>query len=223
MLPLSILCLCLLLAPLSFSQSFAENFSIPTLKVRSHSEHFFPSKGDNVLLRVSGRIPLGSDNISLFSPGTDPRLKRSATILASVEATELGNVTIFEHHGHRFIVNDRGEPLESLPSRLTFRVTASTLLNVTDKPYQIESKSPIQEFLRGLTFVARVFHPGELDARTVQPLNVKSVGVPLNIGADERVFRASFDLGAVSIDDHVVLQVNTSDGTPVSKFFLQLK
>ena len=219
MLPFLVLCCCLLLAPLSFSQSFSENFSVPSLKVRPNpsNERFFPSKGDNVLLRVSGRIPLGSDHIFLSSDHT-----RSASIMASAEAAQFGTITVFEHQGHRYIVNGRGEPIERLPSHLTFRVTASALLNLTEKPIRIDSNTPMQDFLKGLTFVARVFHPGELEAKTVRPTSVRNVGVPLNIGADERVFRASFDVGPLSVRDHVVLEVNTADGTPVSKFFLQL-
>jgi hypothetical protein len=217
MLPFSILCCCLLLAPLSFSQSFAENFSVPSLKVRPNSERFFPTKGDNILLRVSGRIPLGSDHIFLSSDHT-----RSASIMASAETPQFGTITVFEHHGHRYIVNGRGEPIERLPSHITFRVTASALLNLAEKPFRIDSKTPMQDFLKGLTFVARVFHPGELKAQTVRPTSVRTVGVPLNIGANERVFRASFDVGPLSVRDHVVLDVNTADGTPVSKFFLQL-
>jgi hypothetical protein len=217
MLPFSILCCFLLLAPLSFSQSFSANFNVPSLKVRPHNERVFPAKGDNVLLHVSGRIPLGSDTLSLSSD------QRNLSVMASAEAAQLGTITVFEHKGHRYIVNGRGEPVEHLPSHLTFRVTASTLLNLSEKPLRIDSKKPVQEVLKGLTFVARIFRPGELEAKTVRPTSVRSVGIPLNIGADERVYRASFDVGAVSINDHVVLEVNTSDGTPVSKFFLQLK
>lgn len=92
-----------------------------------------------------------------------------------------------------------------------------------DKPFIVETRGSTRDFLRKLTFVARVFHRGEVRSSSLAPTALRQVGVPPEIPANERVYRASFDVGELSVDDHVVLEVNDSEGTPVTKFFLQLK
>lgn len=199
------------------AQNLATNFTAPSLKLRTHDQHFFPVKGDNILLQANGRIPLGSDSIRLSSD------RRSATIMASLEAPQLGAITVFEHGRRRYVVDAQGEPVRRLPAHLMFRVTASSLVELAEEPYQVDVKDPVLMFLKGLKFSARIFHSGELIPKTLSPSEVQVIGIPFDIAAAERVYRANFDVGALSVDDHVVLEVSSAEGTLISKFFLQLK
>lgn len=217
-----------MLGPLAFSQgqNFAAGYHAPSLKLRPHNSRAFPAKGDNILLQSSGHIPLGADNVRLTSASptdNDNKEARRATIMASLEAPELGNITVFEHKGHHYVVNQHGDAVRSLPSRLTFRITASSLVEIADRPFDIESRMTVPEFLKTLSFTARIFRASNMDCQVVHPASVRNVGIPLDIAAAERVYRASFDVGPLSVEDHVVLEVTTPDGAPVSKFFVQLK
>lgn len=211
------LLLTLALATAAHAQNFATNVTVPSLKLRSREQHLFPAKGDNVLLHADGQIPLGSDSILLASDG------QRAAIMASLESPQLGAITVFEHKHIRFVVDGQGEPVRRLPAHLTFRITASSLVRLAEKPYKIEVNAPIETFLKGLKFRARISHPGELVSTMLQPSSVQVVGVPLDIASAERVYRANFDVGPLSVSDHVVLEVSSAEGTPVSKFILQLK
>ena len=212
---------CLLLtlatATAASAQNFAADVTAPSLKLRSHEQRLFPAKGDNILLRVDGQIPLGSESVLLASDG------QRAAIMASLESPQLGAITVFEHKRSRFVIDGQGEPVRRLPAHLTFRVTASSLVRLAEEPYKLEVNTPIDAFLKELKFRARVSHPGELVSTTLRPTSVRVVGVPLNIAAAERVYRASFDVGPLSVSDHVVLEVSSADGTLVSKFIFQLK
>lgn len=199
------------------AQNLATNFTAPSLKLRTHDQHFFPVKGDNILLQANGRIPLGADSVRLSSD------RHSATIMASLEVPQLGAITVFEHGRRRYVVDEHGEPVRRLPMHLTFRVTASSLVELTEEPYQVDVKDPVLTFLKGLKFSARIFHSGELISKTVGPSEVQVIGIPFDIAAAERVYRANFDVDALSVDDHIVLEVSSAEGTLVSKFFLRLK
>ena len=189
--------------------------SIPSLKVRG--ARLFPTKHDQVLLRTNGYIPLGAES---FLVGES---KHAATIMALVEAPQLGDVVVFRRGDRKHVVSPNGEEISRMPSHITFRVTASSIMQITDKPEKLDCKARMDDFLANLDFVARVFHPGDLSAEEVRPLSVRIVGIPAEIAAAERVYRAEFDFGPLSVSDHIVLEVNDPDGSPVTKFFLQLK
>jgi hypothetical protein len=193
-------------------------FSAATgLKIRNSTSRMFPHKGDSILLEAHSHIPLGADSVVLSSD------RQRATIMASLECPELGNITVFQRADQRYVVKDNGEVVRQLPKRLTFRITASSLVQTSEKPLSLDVKAPLEEFLRKLTFVTKVYHRDTMDTRKLAPADVRHAGIPPEIAASERVYRASFDIGEVPIEDNVILEVNAEDGTPVTKFFLQLK
>ena len=175
---------------------------------------FLPRGGDQIIWRLRDRIPLGTESVMLSQS------KRRATLLVSAESPQLDGITIFSREGTRYIVHSDGSPVRSLPSQITFRITASDLLQLNEEPTSIDANADIQAFLGDLTFVAKVFRG--LDEVRFEPVSVRQVGLPLSVPADERIYRAAFDFGKLDVNDHVVLLVNTSDGTPIAKFFLQL-
>ncbi len=208
---------CFILCSACLAQTLSANFTAPSLKVRPGSELMFPHKGDDIILRAHNSIPLGCESVQLLSDG------RHATIMASAEVPQLRDITVFQHNKRRYVVQPNGEQVHHLPSHITFRVTASTLVELREKPFTVESRDSTLDFLRKLTFVARVFHRGEMHSESVKPESLRQIGVPPEIPAKERIYRASFEVGELSVDDHVVLEVNDAEGSPVTKFFLQLK
>ena len=209
--------LCSLAAAQEFvaSASSAGGGATPSLKVRG--ARVFPTKHDQVLLRTNGYIPLGAESFQIGDS------KHAATIMALAEAPQLGNLVVFQRGDRKHVVSPNGEEISRMPSHITFRVTASSIMQITDKPEKLDCKARMDDFLSKLDFVARVFHPGDLSAEVVRPLSVRIVGIPAEIAAAERVYRAEFDFGPLSVSDHLVLEVNDPDGAPVTKFFLQLK
>jgi hypothetical protein len=65
-----------------------------------------------------------------------------------------------------------------------------------------------------------VFHG--LRQTIVEPAAVKMIGVPDDMPYDERIYRVAFDLGDVSLDDRIVLEVLTPSGERLCKFHLDL-
>ncbi|MBV9669370.1 MAG: hypothetical protein JOZ43_00310 [Acidobacteriales bacterium] len=189
--------------------------SIPSLKARPHT--MLPGPKDPVLLRAHGRIPLGAESFLLGGA------KRPATIMALAQLPQLGDILVFEHNHKKYVVHPDGSPVTQLPGHITFRITASSLVNVQDRPVTLDSHEPVEDFLRQLTFVARLSRAGDLFSTRVEPTRVRQIGIPPNIPAAERVYRAEFDLGKLSVDDHVVLEVNGENGEPLTKFVLPLK
>src|SRR5262249_33911597 len=101
------------------------------------------------------------------------------------------------------------------------RVTAGTKDKLTDTPgYPIETGANLNDFLLKLRFRVKIFRG--IDARTVEPQEVRVIGMPADEPYNERIFRASFDVDDVNIDDRLGLEV--IDGyTPqrISKFHLE--
>ncbi|HEY0566014.1 MAG TPA: hypothetical protein VGC88_10550 [Terriglobales bacterium] len=206
----------LILSAAACAQSFT---AVTAADVHSQPtpDHVFPAKNDHVLLEWKKSMPLGCEAITI---GKD---KRRAAIMASIEAPDMDGVKVFTHDKQRYVIQRDGKVLQDLPSQITFRITASGLLDIADEAFPVESNASTDEFFKHLKFVARVFRNGDIDADIMQPMSLQNVGVPLDVPSDERVYRASFDFGKLSVNDHVVLLVNTDDGSPVAKFFMELK
>jgi hypothetical protein len=68
-------------------------------------------------------------------------------------------------------------------------------------------------------FTAQIFRGMEM--RTVNPTRQWMIGVPADESSDERIYRASFDLGDVRPDDRIVLLVTDASGARLSKFHLE--
>jgi ubiquitin-protein ligase len=58
--------------------------------------------------------------------------------------------------------------------------------------------------------------------KELEPLSVKIIGVPADTPYDERIYRVSFELPNIPVDDRIVLNVLSPNGECLSKFHLQL-
>jgi hypothetical protein len=165
---------------------------------------------------VNGRIPLGIETFRLQPDGHEFYL------MASAENPGFqGLKRETDHSGREHLVNSHGEPVKFYPSRVQFRVTASSRESVLkDSPWETHAKVKVVDMLRELKFRVKVFHA--LEYRYVKPKFVEEVGVPDKVPYDERIYRVGFELGEVPIDDRVVMEVISPSGERLCKFHLDL-
>ena len=78
----------------------------------------------------------------------------------------------------------------------------------------------MNEFLLGLKFKLKIFRG--LQMKTVNPSNVKLIGVPSYEPYDERVYRVSFETPDLPVDARLVLEVFDSTGTRLTRFHLEI-
>jgi hypothetical protein len=123
----------------------------------------------------------------------------------------------------RALLSPNGEAVRYYPRALDFRVTASASGNPAlelEHPLPLQVSSPLDDYLRNLQFRLKIFRG--LHARVVQPTAVKMIGMPADVPYDERIFRVSFELPMVPIQDRMVLEVLAPDGERICKFHLDL-
>ena len=160
-------------------------------------------------------IPLGTD-LLVLRPS-----KLQVSLMASAESEQFKSWRLIEENDKRRVIDIDGQPVRKMPGRITFRITAGTKDKLTDTPgYPIETEANLNDFLLKLRFRVKIFRG--LDARIVEPQEVKMIGIPPDEPYNERIFRAAFDLGDVNIEDRVVLEVINGDTNQrVSKFHLE--
>jgi hypothetical protein len=160
-------------------------------------------------------IPLGTD-LLVLRPS-----KLQVALMASAESEQFKSWRLIEENDKRRVIDADGQPVKKMPSRVTFRITAGTKDKLTDTPgYPIETETNLNNFLLKLRFRVKIFRG--VDARIVEPHEVKMIGIPADEPYNERIFRAAFDLGDVNIDERVVLEVIDGDTNQrISKFHLE--
>jgi len=160
-------------------------------------------------------IPLGTD-LLVLRPS-----KLQVALMASAESEQFKSWRLIEENEKRRVIGSDGQPVKKMPGRITFRITAGTKDKLNDTPgYSIETEANLNEFLLKLRFRVKIFRG--IDARIVEPQEVKMIGIPADEPYNERIFRAAFDLGDVNIEDRVVLEVINGDTSQrISKFHLE--
>jgi len=160
-------------------------------------------------------IPLGTD-LLVLRPS-----KLQVALMASAESEQFKSWRLIEENDKRRVIDADGQPVKKMPSRVTFRITAGTKDKLTDTPgYPIETETNLNNFLLKLRFRVKIFRG--VDARIIEPHEVKMIGIPADEPYNERIFRAAFDLGDVNIDERVVLEVIDGDTNQrISKFHLE--
>jgi hypothetical protein len=151
--------------------------------------------------------------------------KKTVYLLASAESAQFEGMKRTENDGTVTVIGSDGSPARRFPSSIDFRLTASTnKKKVSDEvvdPYPIKAAAAdLNDYLLNLKFRLRIFHG--LEMREFEPREVKLIGVPADVPYGERIYRASFDIGQVSLEDRLVLEVFDADGTRVSKFHLEV-
>lgn len=168
------------------------------------------------LYAVHGRIPLGIESFRLEPAGS------SFYLLASVENPEFDGLYRRgdrNQHARLFDANDK--PVLFYPSRLQFRLTASSREKlVDDHPFDTHTRISLNDLITKLQFRVKVFHA--LEYRYIKPTYIENVGVPKDVPYNERIYRIGFDLGKIPIDDRVVMEVISPTGERLCKFHLDL-
>ena len=162
-------------------------------------------------------VPLGSDNFEVRGAW-----RGSITFLASAENPQFEGLQRKVVDDRIVLVDQEGEPLKFYPENVDFRVTASTRVQMAEPdpdPLPLEPKLDENDYLLGLKFRVKVFHGLK---QRVMNAPIHMIGVPADLGADERVYRVSATFPKISTQDRVVLEVIAPDGTRICKFHLDL-
>jgi len=163
-------------------------------------------------------VPLGSDVLRL-QPA-----RKTVYLMASAESAGFEGLHRSEHDNEVVVSGPNGEPVREYPASLDFRVTASTkkkkLQDADVDPYPVRATGSVNDYLLKLGFRLKVFRG--IEVREINPTEVKLIGAPGAVPCDERVYRVSFALGKVPLQDRIVLEVLDPAGERISKFHLEV-
>ncbi len=162
-------------------------------------------------------MPLGSEMFVLDG------YKGSILLMTTALTPDLEGWKRVNYGGSRFLYTPDGNRAETYPPQVQFRVTASASdrVPIDYDPLAVKSPVPLNDFLLGLHFRIKIFHG--LHVRVVQPADIHMIGVPADIPYKERIYRVSFQLPPVPVQDRMVLEVLSPDGTRLSRFHYELE
>jgi hypothetical protein len=161
-------------------------------------------------------MPLGSELFLLDG------YKGSVLLMATAVSPELDGWRRVNQGGSRFLYAGDGRRVYTYPRRVQFRVTASALdrFPINYDSLAVKSPTPLNDFLLGLQFRIKIFHG--LHVRKVEPAHIHMVGVPADITYKERIFRVSFELPSVPVQDRMLLEVLSPQGVRLARFHFEL-
>ena len=170
--------------------------AVPLLSQSDHAAVLAASGG----WRLTSRIPLGIDTVMLRPA------HRVIQMLASAESPEFSGWTLSAHDNQAVLLDRNGQPVQTLPRSLTFRVTADAQDSLIDQnPMPIDYAGSVNNFLLDMHFSLQIFRGMEM--KTLKPKRAWLIGVPADEPSDERIYRATFDVGDLKPDDRVVLLI----------------
>lgn len=161
-------------------------------------------------------LPLGSEMFRLEG------LKDPVMLLATAVSPELDGWKRVNQGGSRFVFAADGSQVQTYPRQVQFRVSASAM-GRAPAGYEllvVKSPTPLNDFLLDLRFRLKIFHG--LHAREVEPAHVHMVGVPADVPYNERIYRLTFELPPVPVQDRMVLEVLSPQGERVARFHFEL-
>ncbi len=163
------------------------------------------------------RIPMGSETFAVKP------WKSVLTVLASAENPRFEGWRREQHGDKEILFDGSGQPVRHFPDHLNFRISVGTRTHLSDDdhPFALNAKLPVNDYLLHLKFRVKIFHG--LRETIIEPENVALIGVPADVSYDERIYRASFDLPTVPIEDRIVLEVLAPHGERLCKFHLDLQ
>jgi len=169
---------------------------------------------DEGIFWLRAPLPLGNEEYRLKNA------KKDFYIMASLENSSMDGVRVDRSRGRVYSAD--GTPLRNYPPVLEFRVSASGMDDrlLGGKGSELDSKDTLNSYLLNLRFQLKVFRG--LEMKELEPLSVKLIGVPADTPYDERIYRVSFELPDIPVDDRIVLNVLSPNGECLSKFHLQL-
>ncbi len=120
----------------------------------------------------------------------------------------------------RTIYGPDGTPVRTYPEFVDFRVTVTTRMrNPDEPPYPIACHEDLNDYLLGLRFRLKIFHA--LQYTVVEPKVVRLIGMPPDVSYNERIYRVSFQLPGLPLEDRIKLEVLSPSGERISKFHLE--
>lgn len=163
-------------------------------------------------------VPLGIDALELQPAG------KTVYLMASAESAQFEGLVRSEENGKVTVTGPDGAPVEDFPESLDFRVTASgkrhKLPDGDAEPFPVAADTGLDDYLLGFQFRLLVFDG--IEGRVLEPDAVRLIGVPADVPYDERIYRVTFDLGKLSLQNRLVLEVMDPDGNRISKFHLDV-
>ena len=160
-------------------------------------------------------IPLGSETFLVQS------WKSVLTVMASAHNQHFEGWRRQSRGEQRWLVDRAGQPVRFYPTAVDFRVSVGTRTRISgSEPFPLHAAFPVNDYLLNLRFRLKIFHG--LHQTIVEPASVAIIGVPSDIPYQERIYRASFALPEVSINDRIVLEVLAPTGERLCKFHLDL-
>jgi len=179
------------------------------------------AQSDHTIMLMAGgtwhlhrRIPLGSEALVL-----EPA-RRAIQVLATAEAPQFEGWKLESRHENAVLLDVSGKPVTELPRVINFRVTVSARDRVIDSnPLPVKTAKDLNQFLLDVHFRLQVFRGMQM--RELGPIATKIIGIPADELADERIYRASCNVGSVRPDDRIVLLVTDGSGNRISKFHLE--
>lgn len=179
------------------------------------------AQSDHTIMLMAGgtwhlhrRIPLGSE-VLVLEPA-----RRAVQVLATAEAPQFEGWKLESRHENAVLLDVSGQPVTELPRIINFRVTVSARDKVIDSnPLPVQTTKDLNHFLLDVHFHLQVFRG--MVMREIKPVTTKMIGIPADELADERIYRASFDVGSVRPDDRIVLLITDGAGNRISKFHLE--
>jgi hypothetical protein len=140
------------------------------------------------------------------------------SLLALIECPEIEGALHVAEGLNATIISAEGVPLKHFPRDFSFRITASLRKTVLEPPEStiVTAEEP-RQFLLKLGFRLKIYDG--LDMREVEPKTVTLIGVPADIGYDERIFRLTFDVGGdLPLSDRLILEALSPQGESLTHF-----
>ncbi|MCU1286670.1 MAG: hypothetical protein JWO13_3020 [Acidobacteriales bacterium] len=165
--------------------------------------------------QLHAAMPLGGDSI-ILQPA-----KRRLNMLATVECKDFENIKLVGTGGTKKVLDTDGNPVKQYPPELGVRFTVgSRTVSQEPTPNTVEATTDVDHFQSNLQFRLKVFHG--IHATVLEPTEMKMIGIPADIPADERIYHLTFKLPDVPVEDRIMFEVLDENGTRVAKFHLQL-
>ncbi len=167
-------------------------------------------------LQFHALVPLGVEGFTLGSPD------RKFYLMALAEDPSFEGMHQKHVDSRRVLLDANGRQVTYFPRKLSFRVTATTWADKLESIdyFQLHAPADTNSFLLGLRFRLRIFRG--LKARTLSASSVDLIGMPADISYEERIYRVTFDIGHVPVEDRIVLEVLSPSGDRLCKFHLDM-
>jgi hypothetical protein len=161
------------------------------------------------------RIPLGVQAFAVRPWNSE------LTLMASAESPQFRGWRRKTEGRRRRLVDAENHAVRFFPRHIVFRVTAGTRTKIDGSdPFMLRASLAENDYLLKLRFRIKIFRG--LRQRVVEPESVTQIGVPAEIPYPERIYRIWVDLGKLSMNNRVVLEVLAPGGERLCKFHLDL-